>query len=64
MKTKQIEYLISVLPGLDKSDEMQEARIRELEAELRVEEEKRKQAVTEKEVWSERLDAVIGNVRR
>ncbi|RJE16963.1 hypothetical protein PHISCL_10700, partial [Aspergillus sclerotialis] len=35
IKEQQIEYLISVLPGIDSSETQQEERIRELEKELR-----------------------------
>ena len=35
LKTKQIEYIISVLPGVENSREKQEERIRNLERELK-----------------------------
>lgn len=53
-----------MLPGLEKSEEEQEARIRVLDVELKEAEEERKEAVREREIWLERLDAVIGKVRR
>ncbi|MCJ1466478.1 RNA polymerase II mediator complex subunit [Pseudocyphellaria aurata] len=63
-KTRQITYLISVLPGVENSEKEQEGRIRALEQELREVEAERVQAVQEMEAWQGRLESVIGNMRR
>jgi mediator of RNA polymerase II transcription subunit 21 len=64
LKEQQIEYLISVLPGLENSEKDQERMIRQLEEELKVAEEKRKEAVKEKEDVLARLEGVIRSVKR
>lgn len=64
MKEQQIELLISVLPGLDNSEMDQERMIRQLEDELKVAEEKRREAVKEKEEVLARLEGVIRSVKR
>lgn len=64
LKEQQIEYLISSLPGLDNSEEDQEKLIRQLEEELKVAEEKRKEAVNDKEEVLAKLDEVIRSVKR
>ncbi|KAI4243904.1 MAG: hypothetical protein L6R40_003286 [Gallowayella cf. fulva] len=61
-KVKEIEYLIDMLPGLEKSEESQVKRIRQLEEELRVVEGERKGAVEEREKWLGRLEEVIARV--
>lgn len=63
-KVKEIEYLTGTLPGLEKSEESQVTRIRELEEELRMVEDERKAAVSEREECLERLEEVIGRVGR
>ncbi|KAI4162494.1 MAG: hypothetical protein LQ342_003909 [Letrouitia transgressa] len=63
-KTKQIEYLIRVLPGLESSEQQQEERIGRLEMELREAEAERNRAVKEKEAWMKELDMAIMRVRR
>ncbi|KAL9615438.1 MAG: hypothetical protein Q9167_000116 [Letrouitia subvulpina] len=63
-KTKQIEYLIRVLPGLESSEQQQEERIGRLEMELREAEEERNRAAKEKEAWMRELDMAIMRVRR
>lgn len=64
VKEQQIEYLISLLPGLDHSEEDQERTIRQLEAELKVAEEERKEAVKEKAAILSKLENVIRSVKR
>lgn len=64
IKTRQIAYLVSVLPGVEKSEEEQGERIKALERELREAELERVEAVREMEGWKEKLEVVIGSVRR
>ncbi|KAJ2998610.1 hypothetical protein NUW58_g260 [Xylaria curta] len=63
-KEQQIEYLISILPGLDNSEQDQERNIRELEEELKVAEAQRQEAIKEREETLARLNAVICSIRR
>lgn len=62
IKEQQIEYLISVLPGIDSSEAEQEKRIKELEKELRGAEEEREQRVRELRKLRKKLDNVLGAV--
>lgn len=64
MKEQEIEYLVSVLPGLENSEKDQEQMIRRLEEELKVAEEERKEALREKERVLARLEDVIRSVKR
>ncbi|KAI1321988.1 mediator of RNA polymerase II transcription subunit 21 [Xylariaceae sp. FL0255] len=64
MKEQQIELLISLLPGLDNSEQDQERYIRELEEELKVAEAQRQEAIKEREETLTRLDSVIRSIRR
>ncbi|CAD6581806.1 MAG: RNA polymerase II mediator complex subunit [Alectoria sarmentosa] len=64
LKTKQIEYLISVLPGVESSQEKQEVRIAELDVELREALEERKKAEEDREIWLGRVDGIIGGIKR
>ncbi|CAJ2513794.1 Uu.00g019130.m01.CDS01 [Anthostomella pinea] len=63
-KEQQIELLISILPGLDNSEQDQERNIRELEDELKAADAQRREAVREREEAMAKLDAVIRSVRR
>ncbi|KAI1160136.1 mediator of RNA polymerase II transcription subunit 21 [Nemania serpens] len=63
-KEQQIELLISILPGLDNSEQDQERNIRELEEELKVAEAQRQEAIKEREVTLAKLDTVIRSIRR
>ena len=63
-KVQEIEYLTGTLPGLDKSEESQVRKIRELEQELRRVEEERKAAVGERKKCLGVLEEVIGKVGR
>ncbi|KAH7031322.1 mediator complex, subunit Med21 [Microdochium trichocladiopsis] len=63
-KEQQIEYLISILPGLLNSEQDQDRTIKELEEELKVAEAQRQDAVREKEVTMKKLDEVIRSIRR
>lgn len=64
LKTKQIEHLISVLPGVENSQEKQKARITGLDAELGQALEERKKAEEERELWLGKVDGIIGGIRR
>ncbi|KAF9890715.1 RNA polymerase II mediator complex subunit [Aspergillus nanangensis] len=64
IKEQQIEYLISVLPGIDSSEAEQERRIRELERELRTVEVEREQRVGELRRLRKQLEGVLGAVDR
>ncbi|KAJ5164109.1 Mediator complex subunit Med21 [Penicillium coprophilum] len=62
IKEQQIEYLISVLPGIGASEAEQEARIRELETELREVEKERAAKVRDLKKLRTRLEDVLGAV--
>ncbi|KAJ5189189.1 Mediator complex subunit Med21 [Penicillium cf. griseofulvum] len=62
IKEQQIEYLISVLPGIGASEAEQETRIRELETELREVEKERAAKVRELKKLRTRLEDVLGAV--
>lgn len=62
IKEQQIEYLISVLPGIDSSEAEQERRIRELEAELRGVEAERERRIVELRRLRKQLEGVLGAV--
>lgn len=62
IKEQQIEYLISVLPGIGASEAEQETRIRELETELRDVEKERAAKVRELKKLRTRLEDVLGAV--
>jgi mediator of RNA polymerase II transcription subunit 21 len=64
VKEQQIEYLISILPGLENSERDQERTIKELEEELRAAEAERLAAIQEKDDVLAKLDDVIRNVKR
>lgn len=59
IKEQQIEYLISVLPGIDSSEAEQEKRIRELEGELRQVEEERELKMRELKRLRRTLENVL-----
>lgn len=63
-KEQQIEYLISMLPGLDNSEQDQERNIRELEEELKIAEAQRLEAIGERAAIKNKLDEVIRSIRR
>lgn len=62
IKEQQIEYLVSVLPGIGSSEREQEGRIRELEGEVRAVEEEREGRVRELRVLRRKLEGVLGGV--
>ena len=62
IKEQQIEYLISVLPGIGASEAEQEARIRELETQLREVEKERVAKAEELKQLRGRLEDVLGAV--
>ena len=62
IKEQQIEYWISVLPGIGSSEKEQEVRLRELEGELRTVEEERERKVRELRVLRRKLEGVLGGV--
>ncbi|KAH8705168.1 putative RNA polymerase II transcription mediator complex subunit Srb7 [Talaromyces proteolyticus] len=64
IKEQQIEYLISRLPGIGSSEAEQEARIRELEDELRQVQDKKERKALELKRLSKKLEAVLGTVER
>lgn len=64
VKEQQIEVLISTLPGLDSSEKDQEQSIRELEEEMKVAEEQRLDALSEKERVARHLDEILKSVKR
>ncbi len=59
LKEQQIEYLISVLPGIGTSELEQQDRVRVLVQELKLAEEDRSTALREREEVLGRLDRVI-----
>jgi mediator of RNA polymerase II transcription subunit 21 len=64
LKEQQIEYLISMLPGLDNSENDQQKRMKELEEDLKVAEEERLRALKEKEEVLTKLETVIRSIKR
>ncbi|PUU80055.1 mediator complex, subunit Med21 [Tuber borchii] len=64
VKSKQIEFLITSLPGIGVSEDEQQERLKNLETELKEAEEKRCRAVRDREEAAEKLDAVIRRLRR
>lgn len=64
LKEQQIEFLIDTLPGIGTSQVSQEARIRELEQELKEVSEERKKWVAVQENLVDRVEGVIKGVRR
>ncbi|KAK2796309.1 RNA polymerase II mediator complex subunit [Emmonsiellopsis sp. PD_5] len=62
IKEQQIEYLISVLPGVGSSEREQEERIRRLAGELRVVEGERRKRRREMRRLGERVEGVLGGV--
>ncbi|KAK3176505.1 hypothetical protein OEA41_007828 [Lepraria neglecta] len=64
LKTRQIEYLIGVLPGIGEGQESQEERIRRLDGELRGALEERRVVERERERWVGLMEGVVGGVRR
>lgn len=62
IKEQQIEYLISVLPGIGASEAEQESRIRELETQLRDVEKERTAKTQELRNLRGRLESVLGAV--
>ena len=63
-KVKQIEYLVDRLPGVENSREAQEDRIRVLEGILRESERERKDGGVQRDSWLEKLDGVLGQIKR
>ncbi|APA05736.1 hypothetical protein sscle_01g005060 [Sclerotinia sclerotiorum 1980 UF-70] len=64
VKEQQIEVLITALPGLENSEKEQQQTIQRLERELKEEEERRKEALKEKEAVLARLEGVIRSIKR
>ncbi|KAL1994861.1 hypothetical protein VTN49DRAFT_1048 [Thermomyces lanuginosus] len=62
IKEQQIEYLIGRLPGIGSTEAEQEARIRELDAEMRKVEEERARKARELQALGRRLEAVLGAI--
>ncbi|CAG9997784.1 unnamed protein product [Clonostachys byssicola] len=63
-KEQQIEYLISMLPGLQNSEQDQERAIKELEEDLKAAESQRREALKERDQILAELDQVIRSIRR
>jgi mediator of RNA polymerase II transcription subunit 21 len=59
LKTKEIELLISSLPGIGVSEAQQLARLEKLEGELQAVEKRRREVMARKEELQQRLDEVI-----
>ena len=64
LKEQQIEYLISVLPGIGESEANQSQRIQTLEKELREADEERRTALAEREAMLVKLAALAGECKR
>lgn len=64
LKEQQIEYLISVLPGIGESEANQSQRIQVLEKELREADGERKKALEERETMLDKLGALAGECKR
>jgi len=64
LKEQQIEYLISVLPGIGESEANQSQRIQALEKELKEADEERKTALAEREAMLVKLAALAGECKR
>ena len=64
LKEQQIEFLISVLPGLENSEKDQERTIRQLEQEIKAQDEIHKVALKENEETLARLESVIRSIKR
>lgn len=64
LKVKEIEELVGTLPGLDKNEEVQRERIRELDGELKIAEDERRSAVKEREIWLAKVEGAIARVGR
>ncbi|OAQ99468.1 hypothetical protein LLEC1_02043 [Akanthomyces lecanii] len=63
-KEQQIEYLISLLPGLNNSEQDQEKAIKDLEEDLKAAEAERQEALEERDGILTQLDSVICSIRR
>ncbi|PMB66206.1 Mediator of RNA polymerase II transcription subunit 21 [Beauveria bassiana] len=63
-KEQQIEYLISLLPGLNNSEQDQERAIKDLEEDLKAAEAERQEALKERDAILTQLDSVICSIRR
>lgn len=53
-----------MLPGVENSQEKQEARITELDAKLKEALAERKKAEEERELWLAKVDGIIGGIKR
>ena len=53
-----------MLPGVENSQGKQEARVIELDAELREALEERNKAEEERELWLGKVDGIIGGIKR
>ncbi|KAI1962851.1 Mediator of RNA polymerase II transcription subunit 21 [Ophidiomyces ophidiicola] len=64
IKEQQIEYLITVLPGIKSTEAEQVERIKQLAQELRIVEEERRVKMREMKKLAEKVDGLLGAVSR
>ena len=63
-KEQQIEYLVSMLPGLENSEKDQENKIKQLEEEMKIAHRESEEVAKDIQAVGVRLDSVIRGVKR